>query len=76
MTVINNGIVAISNGSALGQATGVGDGTNVVPGVANGSALQLVGGGGGFAVGNEALLLNGNGTGVGTNGALVNVSAS
>lgn len=64
VVAINAGAVLVTNGSALGSTVG---GTTV----AAGAALQMQGG---ITVGAEALTLNG--TGVGVNGALENVSGS
>ncbi|MFI5356066.1 MAG: beta strand repeat-containing protein, partial [Opitutales bacterium] len=71
VTDIQQGILNIQNGSALGgtsSAVGALDNGTVVE---NGAQLQLQGG---ITVGNETLTLNG--TGVGSNGALYNLSGS
>jgi autotransporter-associated beta strand protein len=65
-SVVINGALRITNGGALG-ATGAGNGSEV----RGGSSLELSGG---IAVGDETLLLNGNG--LSSNGALRNVSGN
>jgi autotransporter-associated beta strand protein len=71
-TTVNNGILNIQNGSALGQA----DGTNATATIVNGNGatngtLQLQGN---ITVANEKLTLNN--TGFNNNGALQNVSGN